>query len=163
MSQISSILSREIHNLHCIYFYREGVFYKAYERSAYLFVKHVRSFQVKKKFIKNVGNEVVSIGFPTNSIGNYFSQSSIKEDDNEVKVELDTELDPLEFASWKKSIELTSETNKKSKSVLSSHQHIESTDNATECAVVMKIKTFPIEGKTPLDCMLFLSELKKTL
>lgn len=53
MSQISSILSREIHNLHCIYFYREGVFYKAYERSAYLFVKHVRSFQLKKKFIKN--------------------------------------------------------------------------------------------------------------
>lgn len=38
-----------------IYFYREGVFYKAYERSAYLFVKYAKPFQVKKR-VKANGN-----------------------------------------------------------------------------------------------------------
>ena len=65
MSQISSILSREIHNLHCIYFYREGIFLKAYERSAYAFVTGVQSFRGKKRFVKNVNQEIVSIGFPS--------------------------------------------------------------------------------------------------
>lgn len=34
---------------------------------------------------------------------------------------------------------------------------------SNEKLIVTKIQTFPIEVKTPLECMLFLSELKKIL
>lgn len=63
MPNLSSILSTESSNTHTLYFYREGVFYKAYERSAYLFVKYIRPFQVKKRLVKSVKQEVVSVGF----------------------------------------------------------------------------------------------------
>lgn len=79
MSNLSEILQNECTNAHILYFYREGVFYKAYEHSAYLFVKHVKPFQVKKRMVKSVKQEVVSIGFPTNSLTNYFSSEKIRE------------------------------------------------------------------------------------
>lgn len=53
MSNLSEILRNESSNTGTIYFYREGVFYKAYERSAYLFVKYVKPFQVKKRMVKD--------------------------------------------------------------------------------------------------------------
>lgn len=59
MSNLVEVLSKEQDNTHTIYFYREGVFYKAYEQSAYLFVHHVKPFQVKKRFVKSVKREVV--------------------------------------------------------------------------------------------------------
>lgn len=70
MANLQEILRIESENSDKIHFYREGVFYKAYEQSAYLFVTHVKPFMVKKQFVKSVNREVVSIGFPTNSIHN---------------------------------------------------------------------------------------------
>lgn len=52
MTTIESILAKESDNRQQIYLYREGVFYKAYERSAYLFVTRVKPFRAKKKTVK---------------------------------------------------------------------------------------------------------------
>ena len=78
MSNLQEILALEQENQSSIYFYREGVFYKAYEQSAYLFVKYVRPFQVKKRHVKSVKQDVVFVGFPTNSLPNYFSADKIR-------------------------------------------------------------------------------------
>ena len=48
MSNLSEILQNECINTHIIYFYREGVFYKAYDRSAYLFVEVRKALSSKK-------------------------------------------------------------------------------------------------------------------
>lgn len=88
MSNLQEILSNESENTHSIYLYREGVFYKAYERSAYLFVKNVKPFMVKKRFVKSVNQEVVSIGFPTNSLHNYFEKDKIQANENTAEVVL---------------------------------------------------------------------------
>lgn len=53
------MLNKETNNTCMIYFCREGVFYKAYERSTYLFVHHLKPFQVKKRFVKRVKRGVV--------------------------------------------------------------------------------------------------------
>lgn len=57
MSSLIDNLSQESKNTDRIYLYREGVFYKAYERSAYLFVKHIKPFMVKKRLVKSVKRE----------------------------------------------------------------------------------------------------------
>lgn len=75
MSTLSSILSKESNNTRMIYFYREGVFYKAYEKSAYLFVKHVKPFRLKRRFVKSVKREVISVGFPTNSLYSFLAKN----------------------------------------------------------------------------------------
>lgn len=159
MSNLQEILKTESENTDKIHFYREGVFYKAYEKSAYLFVTHVKPFMVKKLFVKSVNQEVVSIGFPTNSLRNYFAADKIREKDNEAEVILDAAIIPDDFEKWREGIAMTpaKETVVKNKDT-----HI--TSEAVECEklIVTKIKTFPIEVKTPLECMIFLSELKKT-
>lgn len=109
MSNLVEILSKEQENGRTIYFYREGVFYKAYEQSAYLFVHYVKPFQVKKRFVKSVKREVVTIGFPTNSLSNYFPKEKIKEAGNTAEVELEEMINPTEFISWKEAIEITEE------------------------------------------------------
>lgn len=48
MSNLHEILQTESGNTDKIHFYREGVFYKAYERSAYAFVTRVKAFMVKR-------------------------------------------------------------------------------------------------------------------
>lgn len=160
MPSIQEILSKESENTHILHFYREGVFFKAYEHSAYLFVKNVKPFMVKKRFVKSVNQEVVSIGFPTNSLHNYFEKDKIQEDENTAEVVLAESVDLVDFDEWKKAIELVPEVEKKQKetSTLSQQNPI-----GNENVVILKIKTFPMEAKTPLDCMMFLSELKKML
>ena len=160
MSNLQEILLKESGNTDTIYFYREGVFFKAYEHSAYLFVKYVKPFMVKKRFVKSVNQEVVSIGFPTNSLHGYFEKGKIKENENTAEVVINETVDSTTFDEWRKKIELISNTEKKPKQPLSvaSHPVVGNQD-----VIIMKIKTFPIEVKTPLDCMMFLSELKKML
>ena len=49
-----------------IHLYREGTFWRAYEMSAYLFVKHVKEYTVIRKVVKALGHNVsvAYIGFP---------------------------------------------------------------------------------------------------
>lgn len=115
MSNLQEILSTESVNTDTIYFYREGVFFKAYEHSAYLFVKHVKPFMLKKRIVKSVNQEVVSIGFPTNSLHAYFEKEKIKENENTAEVVINEAIELSAFDEWRKEIKLISDIEKKPK------------------------------------------------
>lgn len=51
-----------------IILFREGNFMKAYDESAFLFVSNLKPYQVNRAFVKTVGREVYSLGFPFLSI-----------------------------------------------------------------------------------------------
>lgn len=163
MSSLIDHLSQESKNTDRIYLYREGVFYKAYERSAYLFVKHIKPFIVKKRLVKSVKREVVSIGFPTNSLYNYFSKEQVREFENGATVELDKKIDLVEFEQWRANIRLIEDTPQNPSGQMQKASAAEEPIPAAEKNIVMQIKMFPIEAKTPLDCMMFLSNIKKQL
>lgn len=163
MSSLIDHLSQESKNADRIYLYREGVFYKAYERSAYLFVKHIKPFMVKKRLVKSVKREVVSIGFPTNSLYNYFSKEQVREFENVATVELDKKIDLVEFEQWRENIRLIEDTSQNPSGQMQKASAAEEPTPAAEKNIVMQIKIFPIEAKTPLDCMMFLSNIKKQL
>jgi hypothetical protein len=61
---ISGIFFIEEGNTDRIYLYKEGSFWKAYERSAYLFVQHIQAYQTRLRYYKNIDQEIISIGFP---------------------------------------------------------------------------------------------------
>ena len=44
--------------------FKEGLFYKCYNEDAMVFVKNVKDYKVSEKFVKSVGAEVYSVGFP---------------------------------------------------------------------------------------------------
>lgn len=59
-------IAAEADNVDRIVLYREGLFWKAYERSAFAVCSQVRPFKPTKKALKTLGGgELISIGFPT--------------------------------------------------------------------------------------------------
>jgi hypothetical protein len=44
--------------------FKEGLFYKCYNEDAMVFVNRVKNYKVNSKFIKSIGDEVLSLGFP---------------------------------------------------------------------------------------------------
>lgn len=58
-------LQLETVNTGVVHLWLEGMFWKAYERSAYIFCHRVNDYKPYKKWIKAVGGEVVAIGFPS--------------------------------------------------------------------------------------------------
>ena len=67
-SDINDIARRAANNGAYIRLYAEGIFYKAYERSAWVACRVLHPFMVKKRAVRKVGQEVVSIGFPKTSL-----------------------------------------------------------------------------------------------
>ncbi|MDI9604879.1 MAG: hypothetical protein QM305_06075 [Bacteroidota bacterium] len=173
MSSITDILAMEKAQVARIILHREGIFYKAYEYSAYLFVHYVRDYKPKRKYVKVAGQEVVSIGFPTSVLDSLplppNAKVHKKEDSKErVVIELNepTETEPELFAKWKNSVTLTTIT----KSINSKVNTLEATPlveqgafNQNERAVLDKLLKFSLESATPIECMLFLTELRKMM
>jgi len=48
--------------------YKEGLFYKCYNEDAMVFSQQVKNYKVTAKFVKSVGAEVLSLGFPINEV-----------------------------------------------------------------------------------------------
>jgi hypothetical protein len=61
---ISEIAKQEKINAGQIWLYKEGIFWRAYEVSAYLFSCNIKKYTVKQKFIKKIDREIVFLGFP---------------------------------------------------------------------------------------------------
>lgn len=59
------LIAAEASNTDRIVLYREGLFWKAYERSAYALCTQVRAFRPTRKVLKALGGgDIVSVGFP---------------------------------------------------------------------------------------------------
>jgi hypothetical protein len=47
---------------------RDRLFWQAWEYSAFLFVNHLRPYRIHRRIVKKVGEEVVWLGFPNNTL-----------------------------------------------------------------------------------------------
>jgi hypothetical protein len=48
---------------------RDRLFWQAWNRSAFLFVTHIKKYQVHKRFVQKVSQEVAWLGFPKTALG----------------------------------------------------------------------------------------------
>ncbi len=186
----------EAENTDRIILYKEGLFWKAYERSAYILCQQVRPFKPTKKSLKSLdGGEIVSVGFPWKHEEKYIGGLSVLEESAEGRVlAAATSIDPADFENWKAGLPLLAPTAKsKTETAEGSGQgattsfgvpantevpagHTSPTaavpSSGTASATVSataalaaaeRIRTFNLAESTPLECMLLISELKKTL
>ncbi|MDR0907824.1 MAG: hypothetical protein LBM63_04375 [Rikenellaceae bacterium] len=148
------ILDLEATNNDKIHLLREGGFWIAYEKSAFRWAKTVKPYKIKKKFVKTVGCEVVSLGFPTSALDAIVTQSVLEKVEETEKQVTFVAPDPLtdeEFNEWKAAVELF-ETKPKQQ------------DAQTEATgIARQILDFGIESATPIECMNFLAELKRQI
>jgi hypothetical protein len=164
--RISDILIKENNNSGQIILYKEGLFWRAYEQSAYLFSKHVRKYQLIRKHFKNVGKEIVFLGFPHSAkedVLKYISKQVIKSNEKQIIIS-GYKFDEAGFREWKKSIELKASTMPDNS--LASEPEINYSVNKQdnpENSILEMIQKFPVASKTPVECQQFIIEIQKQI
>lgn len=142
-------IEREKGNLDRVFLTAEGLFYKAYERSAYILCTQYQMLKPTLKRVKYLGGEmVVSVGFPQTSLPRLAAVLPACPSDSDPVFQAVTPITEEDFRVWKSSISLQ-------------------TDNSLPADVspvqelVRVIQRFPLESSTPVSCLMFVSDLKK--
>ena len=97
----SEILAIEDNNTDKIYLWREGMFLKAYEHSAFLCYRHVHEFKLSRRFIKTVNRHVVSLGFPESALKKWMWAFPVHElAEKQLVCELEKTVDEVDYQQW---------------------------------------------------------------
>lgn len=115
MATITQILETEATNFRSIHLFREGLFYRAYQHSAFQFINNVKSFKAVKKYYKAVGGDVVVLGFPTSMLGDLFPDQR-RLDVVEEGMHLVVQCEPIDekaYTMWFESVQPAPEKPKK--------------------------------------------------
>ncbi len=152
MSTIKERVEREQSNIDKIYLYREGIFYRAYERSAYLWINHICKYEIKKRYVKTVGKVIVYLGFPMSVLESKLVNHSYKEESEYVVIELDesAKVNDESYITWHNQMELSIKT----------PISVDKKD-PQKGTIIDEIVKYPIETSSPIECMMFLLQLKK--
>lgn len=164
--------TRTIEDYLKIKLYKEGNFWRAYEWSAYLCEFFPNNLQEDEKLkatykeVKGVDNGLIFVGLPTSSFKKFLPTIENKGffyDKNGVKIiDASKEFEKIAFDDIGN---LLNEWKKKYKT--NSPKSANTSSNSFKCNnitnIIQSLKTFPIENKTPIECLLFLSDLKKKI
>lgn len=146
------VIKSESENIGTIILYREGMFWKAYEHSAWFICTFVRPLKASKKRIKMLGDtELVSVGFPCTSLETIMNGLVlVSSSEEELCYASADKFDPDLFNEWKASLPV--------KERQSFPEQGKSADGILE-----KIRMFNVASSTPIECMMFVAELQSML
>ncbi len=135
-----------------------GEFYRAYNHSAWLFQTFVTEYKVCRKFIKSLKENVFYIGFPEkNLIANIDGRKYDKTDYGfDITLRDDEQPDEEAFPLWKNSV--SAEPESKADILASPLCGME-----LEHEVCRRLRDFPLESKSMVDCTVFVAELRKLI
>lgn len=135
-------------------FHKEGVFWVAYEQSAY-YVWLRKSYKATRKYMKCLDLDVVSIGFPENALKSINPDTLSRSADNPniCVLHLDSPIDEQAFIEWRGQIPLQEKVagtpKEKSEDICD-----------TDSDIMEMLRQFPLDRRTPIECMQFVSEMK---
>lgn len=153
-----------------LHLFQEGSFYRAYEVSAWLCHKYIHPFKVTHRHVKGVDQSIAFVGFPVTSLEKRKPEGATIENiaEKHIAVNLSmeegitTDVCQNDFAIWKSLQPLdTSKDNEEKKEggkVIKGHD-----GSLTLFGVAQMLLAYPIESHSPIDCMLFLADVKKEL
>ena len=144
-----------------IYLYREGLFWKAYERSAIKFMQTITAYQVNTRFCKVVNMEVISLGFPDAVLPKILENREYDKIDEKQLAIRSVLLGDEEFVTAKS--QCVSSIMPVSKQVVPLKTSPVRIEADADARVLERLRLYDIAGSTPIECMIFLSSLKKQL
>jgi hypothetical protein len=166
MAAIQEIIEAESPANDRIHLYLEGIFWKAYQRSAYRMVEKNKKLKVSKKHIKAIRQDIVSVGFPDAALSKYFSEQDYERvGDKHITVKSTTTIDEEDYNRWFSAIELSVPAAPVAPAAKIQENGIPVPSaglNAIEESVIKQLKEFRLEESTPLECMAFLAALRKS-
>jgi hypothetical protein len=161
MASIREILQKERPENTIIHLYKEGVFLKGYEQSAFLFLNHIKQeYQVKTKYIKVVHQWICSIGFPESVLNALVNDLKVVPTGQGADILLDKAIDKQSYEQWK---DECIRIQKEPQTPVSVSAPADSTSLVVSNDVYKQLLSFDLANKTPMQCLLFLSELQRQL
>ena len=184
MAKISEILEIEKERTdattwNVIHLFKEGGFYHAYNWSAWLIVTAAYSDEVRKgqadrkplnvsrKKVKS-GGDFAFVGFPLRSMEKFIpfhnGLTPVSDTQIDISIELPATAGELSFESlaqavedWKQAIPISEDKPKKEQD-----EPFHASPRSIT-GVMQQVMSFPLESKTPVECMMFISQLKQQL
>lgn len=146
--------------------FKEGLFYKCYNEDAMVFTKMVKNYKVNSKFVKSVGKEVLSLGFPVSEVekGNLSLESisekigakGFEERDGNIIFWLNNIEIKKDYEVWKNIIQ--KENIEIVKEPVALYQR-----PPDEAVIISMIKNYDLANSTPMQGLVFIQELKNQL
>ena len=148
-----------------------GMFWRAYERGAMALCEYVHPFKVTTRFHKAADQWISCVGFPDSSLEKWTEEREMRRLDGTClslalsdgeKTHIDTA-----FGEWKEQHVAAAKRagsppvcgdGRQGQAFAAIGARVGDADNA-----VMRLRAFPLERSTPLDCMNFVAELKRML
>jgi len=145
--------------------FKEGLFYKCYNEDAMVFVQNVKKYKVSVKFVKSVGANVYSIGFPVSeevkrgvSFENILEKIDAKSyeiKDKRIVFLLGNTAIKRDYIEWTEIIQ-------KDKNVVAAKEPTLLYEPRLDIdGIICMIKNYDIANSTPMQGMVFIQELKE--
>lgn len=161
-------IEQESKNVNAIYLHKEGMFWRAYNQSAMLFVDNLKSLKIIRRYIKNVKQDIFYCGFPESSWDTIQKQAVEKgflvtaADTNTIIISgVSAEND---YKSWMQKFPPEKETGEIK---TSSSQYLAVLPSKIEGLlpgiIIRQIQQYSLENATPIETMLFIQKLKQAI
>mgnify|MGYP007070132839 CR=1 FL=1 len=135
-----------------------GEFVRAYNHSAWLFYCCISKYKVIRKFSKVRGENVYFLGFPVSKLLELANGRICVKTDFGYDITLKPEELPADdgYEAWTKEVPVEMASRAEASALPLTGRELES-------AVCRKIRNYPLETKTPVETLVFLSELRSLL
>ncbi len=133
-------------------------FYRAYNHSAYLFHQAIARHKVTRKFVKNVNQQLVYIGFPVDRLLERIGTRSHKKTEYGYDVALTADELPNNegYDEWRETVPTEAASRGDANSLPLRGEELYR-------SVCERIRIFPMETKTLIEIAAFIAEIKKAL
>lgn len=137
---------------------KSGEFYRAYNRSAWYFQCCIAEHKVMRKYVKVLGRNIYYIGFPEKSLFNNIGERKSEKTNYGFDIELSEDEIPDDdaYETWKATI-VVEDSSK------GDFHSMPLSGSEAEREVIKRLRDFPLESKSMVDCAVFLSELRRLL
>ena len=135
---------------------QSGEFVRAYNRSAWRFYCCISKYKVIRKYSKARGEDVYFLGFSASKLLELADGRACEKTDFGWDVALKDGEAPAEegYETWTREVPVEMASRAESAALPLSGRELEG-------AVCRKIRAFPLETKTPVEAVVFLSEMRK--
>ena len=157
--QTKEILALEKADEGVIILHQKGIFWRAYQNSAFLFYTHLRPLKVTVKLVTVDGTDVAYLGFPEKVLEEILQLASergwrVERLDNQVRINTNEIVEREAYEEWQ--------------NTMRSEQVEAATSEASTIVpqyktVIEKLRSYPILEKSPLETQQFVLNLQKEI
>lgn len=152
--------------------FQEGSFYRAYEVSAWLCHTYICQFKVTHRHVNGIGQTIAFVGFPVSSLEKRTPQGAVVASVAEKHITLtlppsepEMTADDMksEFSAWKSRQPVSESKEKSDVETKKNNMVCKGEGSHTLFSIAQDVLSYPVESHSPIECMLFLSDVKKNL